>query len=333
MKETVQLRERSTVHDRVAYKNVLLDNKVDLNQHANLLRNSIKLDDSADKVHFTTWRPFDTLDPLDAVLKLESQFPFTLASGSSLDQWEQRSEHGTINLFFNAIPLEARPEPSDEPTPDVTERLPFAEAREPTYEAHGWWCLVAWFPLGFALLATKRYYKVPWFLMHNIHNALGLLVTAATLYTCLEVYKHVDWLQQTSAHGILGLLALILAMFVGLTGLITASMMQWYTGDKPWQERDRHFQVARVHRYSSYFMLLLGNGVCSGGVATYFSKIGYGIWGTFGVSTSIFFLLMWGLHEYAMRKYNKRKFQLIEGIELKELLERQNGRVIKWTPS
>ena len=97
-------------------------------------------------------------------------------------------------------------------------------------------------------------------------------------------------------------------MFVGLTGLITASMMQWYTGDKPWQERDRHFQVARVHRYSSYLMLLLGNGVCSGGVATYFSKIGYGIWGTFGVCSSIFFLLLWGLHEYAMRKYNKRKY-------------------------
>lgn len=72
MKETVELRERSTVHDRVAFKNVLLDNKADLNQHANLLRNSIKLDDTADLVHFTTWRPFDTQDPLDAVLKLES---------------------------------------------------------------------------------------------------------------------------------------------------------------------------------------------------------------------------------------------------------------------
>ena len=69
-------------------------------------------------------------------------------------------------------------------------------------------------------------------------------------------------------------------------------------------------------------MLLLGNGVCSGGIATYFSKIGYGIWGTFGVSTSIFFLLCLGLHEFFMRRYNRRNFKLIEGDKLTELIEK-----------
>ena len=101
-------------------------------------------------------------------------------------------------------------------------------------------------------------------------------------------------------------------------------MMQWYNGEKPWAERDKVYNVAKVHRYSSYFMLLLGNGVCSGGIATYFSKIGYGIWGTFGVSTSIFFLLMLALHEFFMRRYNRRNYKLIEGQALTELIERDN---------
>ena len=108
-----------------------------------------------------------------------------------------------------------------------------------------------------------------------------------------------------NAHSILGLIALIFTLFVGITGFITAAMMQWYDGERAWSERDKVYKVAKVHRVSSYLMLLLGNGVCSGGIATYFSKIGYGVWGTFGVCSSIFFLLMVGLHECIMRRYNR----------------------------
>ena len=142
--------------------------------------------------------------------------------------------------------------------------------------------------------------------MHNLHNAIGVAVVVATLITCLQAYAHVGWKQATNAHSILGLIALIITLFVGVTGLVTALMMQFYKGDKPWAERDKVYNVARVHRYSSYFMLLLGNGVCSGGVATYFSKIGYGVWGTFGVCTSIFFLLLVALHEFLLRRYNRK---------------------------
>lgn len=105
-----------------------------------------------------------------------------------------------------------------------------------------------------------------------------------------------------NAHSILGTIALALSLFVGVTGIATSGMMHFYNGDKPWSERDKVYNVAKVHRYSSYIMLLVGNGVCSGGIATYFSKIGYGIWGTFGVASSIFFLLLVGLHELCLRK-------------------------------
>ena len=158
--------------------------------------------------------------------------------------------------------------------------------------------------------------------MHHMHNIIGFIVTMVTLGTCFQVYAYVDWKQKANPHSILGLIALLLTIFVGITGIITSSMMQWYNGDKAWVERDKVYKVAKVHRYSSYFMLLLGNGVCSGGVATYFSKIGYGIWGTFGVSSSIFFLLMLGLHEFFMRRFNRKNFKLIEGDELAHLIER-----------
>jgi hypothetical protein len=110
-------------------------------------------------------------------------------------------------------------------------------------------------------------------------------------------------------HSILGLIVLILSLFVGCTGLATSGMMHFYKGDKPWAEREKVYVVARVHRFSSYIMLLLGNGVCSGGIASYFSKIGtdheFGYWGTFGLCSSVFFLLAVGLHEFFMRRYNR----------------------------
>ena len=95
--------------------------------------------------------------------------------------------------------------------------------------------------------------------------------------------------------------------------------MQWYNGDEPWNTKDKVMDVAKMHRYSAYFMLVVGNGVCSGGVATYFARIGYGIWGTFGICSSALFLLMVVLHEYLMRRYNERNFQIIEGEKLENL--------------
>ena len=108
----------------------------------------VTLDDASDKVVFTTWRPFDTKDALDRLIKIDSVVPFSIVSGSAATPWESRSEHGRINLYFSAIAVE------DQPIPVPSTETTFADSRIQTYETHGWWCLVAWFPLGFALLAT-----------------------------------------------------------------------------------------------------------------------------------------------------------------------------------
>jgi len=111
-------------------------------------------------------------------------------------------------------------------------------------------------------------------------------------------------------------------------------MMHFYKGDKPWAEREKVYTIAKVHRFSSYLMLLLGNGVCSGGIATYFSKIGnkseFGYWGTFGLCSSVFFLLAVGLHEFFMRRYNRQNFKIIEGKELALLYDKKE--LGTWTP-
>ena len=77
-------------------------------------------------------------------------------------------------------------------------------------------------------------------------------------------------------------------------------------------------------------MLLLGNGVCSGGIATYFTLINYGVWGTFGLCSSIIFLAFWAIHEVMLRRSNRLNSELIDGARLIELCER-NG-LEKWSP-
>ena len=69
----------------------------------------------------------------------------------------------------------------------------FDNARIPDYEIHGIVTLIAFFPIGFALLATKRYYKTHWFAMHILHIMIGLLTTLAIFASCLHVYAYVDW--------------------------------------------------------------------------------------------------------------------------------------------
>jgi len=61
---------------------VLLENK------ANQLRNFVHLDDHDNQVHFTTWRLFDTSDPLDSLIAIEGALPLAIASGKKTTEWE-----------------------------------------------------------------------------------------------------------------------------------------------------------------------------------------------------------------------------------------------------
>lgn len=75
LSEEMALREQSSVHDRISVRGVLLENK---EEH---LRNFVHLDDHDNRVKFTTWRPFDTGDPLDTLVLLDEPLPLAVASG------------------------------------------------------------------------------------------------------------------------------------------------------------------------------------------------------------------------------------------------------------
>ena len=112
-------------------------------------------------------------------------------------------------------------------------------------------------------------------------------------------------------HSILGLLALVLCVIAGLTGLLTSAMIHFWNRDRPWSDRDQVYTVAKVHRYSSYLMVLLGNVVCSGGIITYFNKIGYGQYGLIGITSCVLFVFIVAFHECCLRRLRRQEYKLI----------------------
>ena len=103
------MKAQNKVYDRISYNNILVDNELALNRQTESIRSNVTLKDNADEfmVLFKTWRPLITEDPLDYKLYLDSYVPLTIASGSTVETlWEERVEHGTVDLFFRSVPLE-----------------------------------------------------------------------------------------------------------------------------------------------------------------------------------------------------------------------------------
>lgn len=172
--------ESGSATERIAVRGVLLPTP-----HDNLRVTQQRLEASK-QVEFATLRAFDTGDPLDIAVAPDATLQLAFASGrSAATPWEARDDHGYIELLLaTQEPVSAQVSAGGDLSV-VEAQLPFNEARISAYEVHGWLCLAAWFPLGFALIATKRYYKTRWFLMHHLHNLIGFAVTAVTIVTCL----------------------------------------------------------------------------------------------------------------------------------------------------
>lgn len=46
---------------------------------------------------------------------------------------------------------------------------------------------ISWFVLGFFLLATKRYFRMNWLVMHIAHIIVGIIVFMVTTYFGLKI--------------------------------------------------------------------------------------------------------------------------------------------------
>ena len=141
--------------------------------------------------------------------------------------------------------------------------------RVSTYEAHGIWCFFVWMPLGFLLLATKRYLKGNWKVWHVVHIVVGLITLVITIWQTLEISLKFGLGLVSSPHSILGTIVILVTIISVFTGTLAAAYMKYYNGDEEWAKNERALIIGKIHRYSSYFVLFLANVVILGGTITY----------------------------------------------------------------
>ena len=95
--EGEEMQEKSSGSDQITVNGILLPT----NDHDHL-RVTMVTDEEQNKIEFTTLRAFDTKDPLDTVVKLDSLFKLSIASGeTSTTEWESKKDHGRIELFLS----------------------------------------------------------------------------------------------------------------------------------------------------------------------------------------------------------------------------------------
>lgn len=138
--------------------------------------------------------------------------------------------------------------------------------RNSFYEAHGWWMWSAWMPVGLLLLITKRYAKKHWNCMHICHALLGVAVLGVTLVWCFKILDYFDWQFNTDLHSIAGFISVSLCLIVALSGSLTASLAQFYNGEKAWTPKEKVTKVGKFHKWAGYFMLFIGNATAMTGI-------------------------------------------------------------------
>ena len=168
-------------------------------------------------------------------------------------------------------------------------------------EGHGYVTFIAWPIFGFLLVATSRYWKRNWQVMHVAHNVIGTAVTLITIISSLQMYAKYDWEQLTSIHGILGLLGMIITFLVGVSGVVTIWVM-FRAADERWEKHERITAIARIHRITGYVMLVFGNIIVSGGITTYLVSLGFGGKSAIGFICITTWILCLVIMEYNYRR-------------------------------
>lgn len=141
--------------------------------------------------------------------------------------------------------------------------------RVSVYEIHGFWMFVAWMPLGYLLLATKRYFKANWKMWHFVHILIGIVTLVLTIWQTLEVSMKFGWGLTDDTHSILGTICIVMAIFATFTGFLVAAYMRFYNGDQEWAKKETATIIGKIHRWSSYCVLFFANVIILGGTITY----------------------------------------------------------------
>ena len=141
--------------------------------------------------------------------------------------------------------------------------------RVPVYEHHGIWMFFAWMPLGYLLLATKRYYKGNWKLWHVVHILVGIITLVITIWQTLEVSMVFGFGWTDDVHSILGTICNVATVIASISGGLAAAYMRFYNGDKEWAPTECATNIGKFHKWVSYFVLFYANIIVLGGTITY----------------------------------------------------------------
>ena len=109
--------------------------------------------------------------------------------------------------------------------------------------------------------------------MHVMHALLGCAVLGVTLVWSMKILDYFDWEFNTDVHSIAGFISVILCLIVALSGTLTASLAQFYNGDKAWTPKEKVTKVGKFHKWAGYFMLFIGNATAMTGIGHYFGDI------------------------------------------------------------
>jgi len=259
------------------------------------LRNEVapSFDKASKTMAFVTRRKLDTGDDeFDYVVKLDAEIAMSVAyeRGSGV----LRHKHDEWDIWT----LKVTEKGVTSYETDIRELL-----RSEVHETHGLWMWSAWFCAGLLLLATKRYMKKTWRLNHYVHALLGYFVLAVSIVFALSV---TSWQPFEEVHHAFGSLTVVITIAGALTGTITAAMMRFYNGDKPWSKQEKVEIIGKIHRYSGYLMLLIGNAAIMTGVGHYYgNRLKNDERRVLGIFSLIVFLVLVAIFEGLYRTRNK----------------------------
>ena len=178
--------------------------------------------------------------------------------------------------------------------------------RVPVYEMHGFMLFIAWMPLGYVLLASKRYLKGNWKVWHFVHIFIGIVTLVLTIWQTLEISLKFGWGLTDDVHSILGSICIVATIFATFTGFLAAAYMRFYNGDEEWSKKETATIIGKIHRWSSYFVLFFANVIILGGTITYcLAYLKESKYIPLGILSFLFFLNLVLVSEYLHRKKAK----------------------------
>ena len=127
----------------------------------------------------------------------------------------------------------------------------------------------AWMPLGYLLLATKRYLKGHWKLWHILHIVGGFIILVITIWQTLEISLRFGFGWTDDVHSILGTICIIGTIISVLSGTLVVAFQRYYNGDEAWSKKETATIIGRLHAWSSYMVLFFANVIILGGTITY----------------------------------------------------------------